>query len=105
PILVDLYRGEREAPPGVNRMLVLPPDPVAICISLVTCMFLHAGWMHLIGNMWFFWLFGNNIEDRLGRILFPLFYITGGILATFCHWLVSKGAEMIPIIGASGAVA
>jgi membrane associated rhomboid family serine protease len=76
-----------------------------VFLSLVTCMFLHAGWLHLVGNMWFFWLFGNNIEDRIGRLLFPLFYLLGGVFATVCHWMVSAGAELIPIVGASGAVA
>jgi membrane associated rhomboid family serine protease len=53
----------------VKRKLALPPDPQRIYASLLTTMFLHGGWMHLIGNMWFLWLFGNNVEDRLGHVL------------------------------------
>ncbi|MEM7311737.1 MAG: rhomboid family intramembrane serine protease, partial [Planctomycetota bacterium] len=57
-------------------------------------------------NMWFFWIFGNNIEDRLGHIPFLIFYLVGGLLASACHWLMATGpAAFVPVIGASGAVA
>lgn len=84
--------------------LELPPVPRQILLSLLSCMFLHGGWMHLIGNMWFLWLFGNNVEDRLGPVLFPLFYLVGGLLASACHWLTDPSSTA-PVIGASGAVA
>jgi len=60
--------------------------------------------MHLIGNMWFLWIFGNNIEDRLGIIAYILLYMLGGLLATATHWLTDPSSTT-PVIGASGAVA
>ncbi len=86
--------------------ITFKPRPLDVLGTLVTSLFLHAGLAHLIGNMWFFWIFGNNIEDRLGHIGFLLFYIMGGIFASMCHWLMASGdAAKLPVIGASGAVA
>jgi membrane associated rhomboid family serine protease len=86
-----------------QQRLWLPPARREILLSLLTCMFLHGGWMHLIGNMWFLWIFGDNVEDRLGSVLYLLFYLTGGALATACHWAADPQSTM-PIIGASGAI-
>jgi len=91
-------------PQVLNRQVILPPDRREILVSLVTCMFLHGGWLHLIGNMWFLWLFGNNVEDRLGPGVFVLFYLVGGFIASACHWAISP-MSFSPVIGASGAVA
>ncbi|HEX2294770.1 MAG TPA: rhomboid family intramembrane serine protease [Actinomycetota bacterium] len=66
--------------------------------------FLHAGWLHIIGNMLFLWVFGNNIEDYLGKVKFVLFYLAGGLAATFAHVLTHLGS-VFPGVGASGAVA
>lgn len=83
---------------------VLRPAPAAqVWSSLLTCMFLHGGWLHLIGNMWFLWIFGNNVEDRLGHLPFLVFYLGGGLLASMCHWLINP-LSTLPVIGASGAV-
>lgn len=71
-------------------------------VKLFTCMFLHGGWLHLVGNMLFLWIFGNNIEDRLGPILFPLFYLGTGVVATLTHAYFAP--DYVPLIGASGAV-
>lgn len=87
-----------------RRVFRLEPVRREVAASLVTCMFLHGGWMHLIGNMWFLWLFGNNVEDRLGPVVFSLFYLGGGLLATGAHWLGDPHSTT-PVIGASGAVA
>jgi len=87
-----------------KKVIPLAADQPEILISLMTCMFLHGSWLHLIGNVWFLWIFGNNIEDRLGHFIFILFYLIVGLLATACHWAVDQGSE-IPIIGASGAIA
>jgi membrane associated rhomboid family serine protease len=87
-----------------RRVITLQPDRAEILLSLLTCMFMHGGWMHLIGNMWFLWLFGNNVEDRLGHVLFLLFYLVGGLLASGCHWWFHADS-LAPVIGASGAVA
>jgi membrane associated rhomboid family serine protease len=72
--------------------------------TVLTTMFMHGGWLHLIFNMWMLWIFGNNIEDRLGYLMFVAFYLVGGILATSCYW-VSDPNGVIPVVGASGAVA
>jgi len=73
--------------------------------TLFTSMFLHAGFIHLIGNMWFLWLFGDNLEDNLGRIRFLVFYLIVGIIANIFHvFTVSSGQAGIPVVGASGAI-
>ena len=71
--------------------------------ALFTSMFLHGSWMHLIGNMWFLWIFGNNIEDSMGRIRFLVFYLLTGLAAAGTH-LISDPASPVPIVGASGAI-
>jgi membrane associated rhomboid family serine protease len=88
----------------VQEVVRLRPDANEIYRSIFTCMFLHGSWMHLIGNMWFLFLFGNNIEDRLGHVLFPIFYLAGGLAATAAHYAMYTDST-IPVIGASGAVA
>src|SRR5512142_1736286 len=70
----------------------------------VTNLFLHGGWLHLIGNMWFLYLFGDNVEDRLGHSRFILFYLLSGVTANLVHFLVNSDSTM-PVIGASGAIA
>ena len=82
----------------------LPPDRGAIYASLITAMFLHGGWIHLLGNMWFLWIFGDSVEDRLGHFGFAVLYLVGGVLASLCHWFMQP-ASTLPLIGASGAVA
>lgn len=72
--------------------------------GMITSQFLHGGWLHLIFNMWFLWLAGCNIEDRWGRLWFPLFYLASGVIACFAHKL-SAPESIVPLIGASGAVA
>ena len=71
--------------------------------SLVTSMFLHGGWMHLIGNMLYLWIFGNNIEDVMGHAKFVIFYLICGILAAGSHALTDPSST-IPMVGASGAI-
>jgi membrane associated rhomboid family serine protease len=66
-------------------------------------MFLHGGWMHLIGNMWFLWVFGNNIEDSMGHARFVAFYLLTGLLASAAHVLTAR-ASVVPTVGASGAI-
>lgn len=72
-------------------------------ITLITSLFLHGSFWHLLGNMWFLWIFGNNIEDTVGHFRFVVFYILGGIAASFLQILVTSSST-VPIIGASGAV-
>jgi membrane associated rhomboid family serine protease len=87
--------GPDRLPAGV---MVIPP-----VFTLLTSMFLHGGWMHLIGNMWYLWIFGNNIEEAMGRARFLLFYILSGLVASICHVYFNLGSH-VPIIGASGAI-
>ncbi|HEX8985811.1 MAG TPA: rhomboid family intramembrane serine protease [Bryobacteraceae bacterium] len=72
--------------------------------TLVTSMFLHGGWMHLIGNMWFLWIFGDNVEDVMGHAKFVLFYLLCGVAAALTH-VALNGDSTMPTIGASGAIA
>ncbi len=72
--------------------------------SILTSMFLHASWMHLLGNMLYLWIFGDNVEDRLGHFWYLLFYLAGGFVAAFAHWAINP-ASSIPTVGASGAIA
>jgi len=83
----------------------LSDDAVAvpITLTLLTSMFLHAGWMHLIGNMLYLWIFGNNIEDVMGHVKFVIFYVVCGILAAMSHALTDPSSA-VPMIGASGAI-
>ena len=70
---------------------------------LISSMFMHGSWMHLIGNMWFLWIFGNNIEDAMGHFRFIIFYLVVGVLADFAH-IAYDPRSHVPMIGASGAV-
>ena len=79
-------------------------DPVGELPTLFTSMFMHAGWVHLLGNMLYLWIFGDNVEDRFGHGLFTVFYILCGLGATFAQLAVSTGSS-IPNLGASGAIA
>jgi membrane associated rhomboid family serine protease len=72
-------------------------------LTVVTSMFLHGGWMHLIGNMLFLWIFGNNVEDAMGHYRFILFYLLCGSTAVLAQTLISPDS-MVPMIGASGAI-
>lgn len=72
-------------------------------LPLFTCMFMHGSWMHLIGNMWYLWIFGDNIEDRLGHFRYLFFYIICGIGASLTHTVLNITSP-IPMVGASGAI-
>ena len=72
-------------------------------LDVFTNMFLHGGWLHLLGNLLFLWIFGINVEDRMGHAWFLLVYLTGGVVANSAHVLVDPTSE-IPMIGASGAI-
>jgi membrane associated rhomboid family serine protease len=73
-------------------------------LPLLTSMFLHGGWVHVIGNMWFLWIFGDNIEDRFGHLGYLVFYLLAGIVAGLIH-VASNPASAVPTVGASGAIA
>jgi membrane associated rhomboid family serine protease len=77
---------------------------VAAFLPMLTSMFLHGSWMHVIGNMWFLWIFGDNIEDYLGHFKYLLFYLLSGLGAAFAQ-LVLNPHSIVPTVGASGAIA
>lgn len=77
---------------------------IGVLKNFISAMFMHAGWMHLLSNMLYLWIFGDNIEDRLGHVGYLLFYIGAGIFASILHILFNPGST-IPSLGASGAIA
>ncbi|MFQ5884591.1 MAG: rhomboid family intramembrane serine protease [Thermoplasmata archaeon] len=91
----------------VYRMGATPYNIVHVGLSayptLFTSMFIHGGWEHVLGNMLYLWIFGDNVEDFLGRIRFIIFYLFCGVVASFAHILTQAGSQ-IPTIGASGAI-
>lgn len=87
--------GSNAAPPGALQPYIL---------TVLTSIFMHGSWSHILGNMLFLWIFGNNIEDHLGHGKYLLFYLGGGVVATMVH-LLSGPSSPVPTIGASGAIA
>jgi rhomboid family protein len=83
----------------------LPPEVMALpaSMSLITSIFLHGGFLHLIGNMWFLWIFGDNVEEAMGHVRFVLFFLICGVIAAMSHALADPGSAA-PMIGASGAI-
>ena len=75
-----------------------------VWVALVYSMFMHGSWIHLLGNMLFLWVFGNNIEDRLGKMWFLVFYLAAGLAATAAHIAIQPDST-VPLVGASGAIA
>jgi membrane associated rhomboid family serine protease len=96
-----------QLPPGtrfpMGEGLVCLTDPGRQLGNVFTSMFLHGSWMHLLGNMWFLWIFGNNIEDSMGHARFVVFYLLSGVAAAFAQVAVNP-ASAIPMVGASGAI-
>jgi membrane associated rhomboid family serine protease len=101
-----------EVEPTGQKMQVpgLQPTPGSVYLTLLTSMFMHGGFAHLFGNMLFLWIFGDNLEDRLGRVRYLLFYLLCGILASLAHvfstYAFSGGESgmLVPSLGASGAI-
>ncbi|GHD89113.1 rhomboid family intramembrane serine protease [Streptomyces naganishii] len=89
---------------GPGCVLAPPPYGKSPALSVFTAMFLHGSWLHLLGNMLFLWIFGNNIEDRMGHVRFLLFYVVCGYAAGYGFALLNPGSGQ-PLIGASGAIA
>ena len=87
--------GHADLPPEIS---MVPP-----LVTVFTSMFLHGGWMHLIGNMLFLWIFGDNVEDSMGHVRYPIFYLLCGIAAVLAQALPDTSSQ-IPMIGASGAI-
>ncbi len=94
-VIPAVLLGNAQLPPGVE--LVSP------WVSVFTSMFLHGGWMHLLGNMLYLWIFGDNVEDSMGHARFVIFYLLCGVAAVFAQALPNPASE-VPMIGASGAI-
>lgn len=97
----DLVRPVRLAGGDVIPQL---PGPVPIYLTILTSMFMHGGIMHILGNMLYLWIFGDNIEDNFGHLKFLAFYLICGVVAALAHILVDP-TSVIPTVGASGAIA
>jgi membrane associated rhomboid family serine protease len=104
PVVVVPMRLDRQGNRVQGQPIQLPSKPADVYLTFFTAMFLHGGLVHLGMNMWMLWIFGNNIEDRLGRFMYICFYLLGGMVGTICQWLADPVSTM-PMIGASGAVA
>ena len=107
--LIWLYEAilpKEELEAFIYRYGLIPQRIFGNPLSLFTHMFLHGSWLHIIGNMWFLWVFGDNVEDRLGKFKYMLFYILSGLGAAIIQSFVSFifGATNIPMVGASGAI-
>jgi membrane associated rhomboid family serine protease len=89
---------------GQTIPIHLYPGPTPIYLTLLASMFMHASWMHIIGNMLYLWIFGDNIEDRIGSVRFLGFYLVCGIVASLAH-IAFAMESTIPSLGASGAIA
>jgi hypothetical protein len=89
-----------------NELTERPALPAAVpeWFTLLTCTFLHGGWLHFLGNMWFLWIFGDNVEDRFGHGGYAAFYLGSGLAASATHMALSSGST-VPTVGASGAIA
>lgn len=106
---LGLIPGEllHQLPPGTS----FPVGPDSSCVlgygeawyTPLTSMFLHGGWLHLIGNMWFLWIFGNNVEDSMGRLRYAIFYVLCGLAAAGLQVFLTPQSA-VPMVGASGAI-
>jgi len=92
-------------PAAVVGRMPLPPEihVIPTGMTVFTSMFMHGSWMHLIGNMLYLWIFGNNVEDAMGHVRFIVFYILCGVLAFLAHAMGDTSSQ-IPTVGASGAI-
>jgi membrane associated rhomboid family serine protease len=101
---MEIFLAGGMIPASLFGTAALPPDLATFppSLTLLTCAFLHGDWMHLLGNMLFLWVFGDNVEDALGHIKYLAFYLIGAAAAAFGHAAMQPGSE-VPLIGASGA--
>jgi membrane associated rhomboid family serine protease len=95
---------EAPGPRGEVHRIEAPPPAVTPWLTVITCMFLHGGLMHIVGNMWFLYIFGDNVEDRYGHFGYALVYLGSGIAASVLH-LATDPSSQVPTVGASGAIA
>jgi membrane associated rhomboid family serine protease len=100
---VDLTAAQQITVGGTAYLIPEAPGPVPIQLTLLSSMFMHAGWLHLGGNMLFLWIFGDNVEHRAGPILFLAFYLVAGLVGSLAE-ILSSPASPVPSLGASGAI-
>ena len=100
--ITHLARLGTGVPLGNGMACIVDNDPINLLTPLIS-MFLHGGWLHLLGNCLFFWVFGNNIEDRMGHVRFLVFYLICGLVASAAQ-ILSQPASPVPTVGASGAI-
>jgi membrane associated rhomboid family serine protease len=105
PVVIEPLTGQRVEMPG------LQPTPIPVYLTLITSMFMHGGIAHIFGNMLFLWIFGDNIEDRLGHLRYFIFYLVCGVLAGLAHVFSTvafaggnEASLLVPSLGASGAI-
>jgi len=103
---VEITSGTDITRPIETRWGAIPqaPGPSPIFLTILTAMFMHGGWAHLLGNMLYLWIFGDNVEDALGHTKFLIFYLVCGAAATAAH-IFSEPGSPVPSLGASGAIA
>ncbi len=102
-IAQELTSGQAFESLNAGFRLVSIETPVPTVATIFTSMFIHGGFMHLAGNMMFLWVFGDNIEDRLGHVKYLVFYLLAGVAATLSQWVIDTDSR-VPLIGASGAI-
>src|ERR1043166_631470 len=103
-VVTDAVTGQRYMSPGLG------PTPISVYLTLFTSMFMHGGIAHIAGNMLFLWIFGDNIEDRVGHVKYLIFYLLCGVIASLSHVFArgvfagDEGSVLVPSLGASGAI-
>jgi membrane associated rhomboid family serine protease len=102
--LNEFFSEHGAVPARISEALTTGRDAADAALDSLTSLFLHGGWLHLLGNMLFLWIFGNNVEDRLGRLAFLSFYLFGGIIAALTQVAIDPKSTL-PVVGASGAIA
>ena len=100
---VDLTEPEPITIDGQTVPVPQEPGPTPIWLTLFSSIFMHGGWLHLAGNMLFLWIFGDNVEHRVGHVPYLLFYLAAGVIASFAQILIDTDS-IIPTLGASGAI-
>jgi membrane associated rhomboid family serine protease len=109
----DVVTRDRMIPTATGQPVLVPglqPTPFTVYLTLITSMFMHGGLAHIFGNMLFLWIFGDNVEDRMGHVKYLIFYLVCGILASLAHVFTSimfstnPASLQIPSLGASGAI-
>ncbi len=100
---VDLASATPVVIDGQHLLVPQAPGPNPIYLTLLSSMFMHGGWLHIGGNMLFLWIFGDNVEHRIGRVTYLVFYLVAGLIASLAQVLVSPDST-IPSLGASGAI-